>query len=58
MIFKLTSKTHTINVTEVTMTNTFMGMSYSDTEYIYYTYDGNFPVTKNYDNITEYYEYQ
>lgn len=46
------------NVTEVTMTNTLMGMSYSDTEYIYYTYDGNFPVTKNYDNITEYYEYQ
>jgi hypothetical protein len=46
------------NVTEVTMTNTFMGMSYSDTEYIYYTYDGNFPVTKNYDNVTEYYEYQ
>ena len=46
------------NVTEVTMTNTYMGMSFSDTEYIYYTYDGNSPVTKNYDNITEYYEYQ
>lgn len=46
------------NVIEVTMTNTFMGMSYSDTEYIYYTYDGNFPVTKNYDNVTKYYEYQ
>ena len=30
----------------------------SKTEYIYYTYDGKFPVTKSYGNVIEYYEYE
>ena len=47
------------NVTEVSITKTYMGIPpYYDTEYIYYTYDGKFPVTKSYGNVIEYYEYQ
>ncbi len=46
------------NVIEYTFTESYMGISYSDTEYIYYTYDGKFPVSKSYDNIIDYYEYE
>lgn len=46
------------NITEVTSTESYMGFSYTDTEYINYTYDGNFPVTKSYDGVIEYYEYE
>lgn len=46
------------NVIEYTFTESYMGISYSDTEYIYYTYDGKFPISKSYDNIIDYYEYE
>lgn len=46
------------NVVEVTFVELYMGFSSSETENIYYTYDGKFPVTKSYSNIIEYYEYE
>lgn len=46
------------NVIEATFVESYMGFSYSDTEYISYTYDGKFPVTKSYGGTIEYYEYE
>ena len=46
------------NVVEITSVSSYMGFSYTDTKYISYTYDGKFPVTKSYDDVIEYYEYE
>ena len=46
------------NVVAITSVSSYMGFSYTDTEYINYTYDGKFPVTKSYVDVIEYYEYE
>ena len=46
------------NVVEITSVSSYMGFSYTDTKYINYTYDGEFPVTKSYGDVIEYYEYE
>ena len=46
------------NVVAITSVSSYMGFSYTDTKYINYTYDGKFPVTKSYDDVIEYYEYE
>lgn len=48
------NKNNIVSITEV-KDNIFGD---SKTEYIYYTYDGKFPVTKSYGNVIEYYEYE
>ncbi|MBR4155745.1 MAG: hypothetical protein IKU01_03450 [Bacteroidales bacterium] len=48
------------NVVEVTYLESCAGSfcAYSDTEYISYTYDGKYPVTKSSGDVIEYYEYE
>lgn len=48
------NKNNIVSITEV-KDNIFGD---SKTEYIYYTYDGKFPVAKSYGNVIEYYEYE
>lgn len=48
------NKNNIVSITEV-KDNIFGD---SKTEYIYYTYDGKFPVTKSYGDVIEYYEYE
>lgn len=46
------------NVTKITITEEYKGISATDTEYVSYTYDGKFPVTRSYDGETNYFEYE
>ena len=48
------------NVVEVTYLESYAGSfcAYADTEFISYTYDGKFPVTKSHGDTIEYYEYE
>lgn len=46
------------NVTKITITEEYKGISATDTEYVSYTYDGKFPVTRSYDGDTNYFEYE
>lgn len=46
------------NITKITITENYKGISDTDTEVISYTYDGKFPVTRSYDGSIEYFEYE
>ena len=48
------------NIVEYTVVTSYAGSfcAYADTEYISYTYDGKFPVTKSHGDTIEYYEYE
>ena len=46
------------NVTKITITEEYKGISATDTEYVSYTYDGKFPATRSYDGSTEYFKYE
>ena len=46
------------NVTKITITEKYKGISATDTEYVSYTYDGKFPATRSYDGSTEYFKYE
>lgn len=46
------------NITKITIIESYDEESISDTEFISYTYDGKFPITRSYDDMTEYFEYE
>ena len=46
------------NVVSYTLIEAIMGYSFTESQYISYTYDGRFPATRTADNVTEYFEYE
>ena len=46
------------NVTKITITEEYKGISATDAEFVSYTYDGKFPATRSYDGSTEYFKYE